>query len=228
MSSQPPNPPPDERARSSEASAPAGPRRPRYLVVALVFALLFGAGCWTEGCERIAFYRGEQDLGRVLDSSLDNEADRARIGGLYHRFAEISDASRSRALPLGAAIFVLGAALLALGARGLAGKTNTRSALMQVVTAQALVVGISYFATREVRWAERDLEVELQLVHQRSSLAPDQYAQLAPRAHGIRKVWDPTWLVLRTLASGLIVFALTRPRSRQFFEAAGGGAVSER
>jgi hypothetical protein len=36
----------------------------------------------------------------------------------------------------------------------------------------------------------------------------------------------PGWLVFRTFASALVVFALTRPRSREFFEAA-GKAVSE-
>ncbi|MBS2014669.1 MAG: hypothetical protein JST00_17405 [Deltaproteobacteria bacterium] len=224
MSSQPPT---DERSSTAGAAAKA-PRRPRYLVAALLMALLFGAGCWTEGCERISFYRGEQDLGRTLDASIRDDADRAKIGALYKRFAEASDAARSRALPLGAAMFVLGAALLALGARGLGGKTNTRSALVQVVTAQAVVVAISYFATREIRWAERDLEVELQLIHQRPSLPADQYEQLVPMMYGLRKAWDPTWLVIRTMASGLIVFALTRARSREFFEAASGSAVSER
>lgn len=190
-------------------------------MVALVAALLFGAGCWTEGCERLSFYRGEHDIGHALDANIKDERDRAEVAELYRRFAEASDAARSRALPLGAALFVLGAALLALGARGLAGRTNTRSALVQVVSVQAVVVGVAFFATKEVRWAERDLDVALQLAHQRPSMAPDQYTQVAPMLHGLRRAWDPTWLVLRTIASGLIVFALTRPRSREFFEAAG-------
>ena len=37
----------------------------------------------------------------------------------------------------------------------------------------------------------------------------------------MRRYGVPGWLVFRTLASALIVLALTRPRSREFFEAAG-------
>ncbi len=227
MSSSLPPPPSAEPAPRSSGAAEA-PKRPRYLVVALVCALLFGAGCWTEGCSRLAFYRGERDSAHVYNASIKDEADRARADAMFRRYTEVADDARSRAVPLAAAIFVLGAALLALAARGLAGKNNTRSALLQVVVAQALVVGASYWITRDVRYAERDWIAEQTLIQQKQSLPPDQYEQVVPMVHAIRRVWDPTWLAIRTLASGLIVFALTRPRSRAFFEAAGRGAVSER
>lgn len=225
MSSQPPPEAPDEAGATS--GAPAGPKRPRYLVVALVAAMMFGAGCWTEGCNRLLFYRGESDIARDIEAGFPNEADRAHLMGYYRRFAEAADASRSRSIPLAAAVFVLGAALLAFGARGLAGRTNTRSVLVQLVTAQAIVVGVSYFAVRETRWAERDLVVETQLYEHRSWFSPSELAQAGLQAHGIRRIGDPTWLALRTIASGLIVFALTRSRSREFFEAAGSRAVAD-
>ena len=39
---------------------PVAPKkRPRWLIAALIGALIFGAGCWTEGCEKLSFYRGE-------------------------------------------------------------------------------------------------------------------------------------------------------------------------
>ena len=231
-----PDPPPEsagerpsERPRSVRPSGlpPAGRmKRPRYLLVALVVALVFGAGCWTEGCGRLAFYRGEQDQSQALNAAIKSDADRARAEALYHRFTEVADAARGRAIPMAAAIFVLGAALLALASRGLAGKTNTRNALLQVTTAQAIVVVLAYFVTRDIRNAELDWEMERTLIHQRETLPADQYEQVVPMMQSMRHWVVPGWLVFRTLASALVVFALTRPRSREFFEAA-GKTVSE-
>ena len=220
-------PPPSDNPRPSKMPPAGAVKRPRYLLVALIVALVFGAGCWTEGCARLAFYRGEQDQSQALNATIKGDADRARAEALYQRFTEVADAARGRAIPLAAAIFVLGAALLALASRGLAGKTNTRNALLQVTTAQAVVVVLAYFLTRDVRNAELDWEMERTLIHQRETLPADQYAQVVPMMQSMRHWVVPGWLVFRTLASALVVFALTRPRSREFFEAAGKKTVSE-
>ncbi len=221
--STPPDPPeaPQAPQASTERRVAAGPpKRPRYLLFALIGALVFGAGCWMDGCSRLAFYRGEQDQALALNSSIKSDTDRNRAEALYHRFTELADAQRGRAIPLAAATFVLGAALLALGSRGLAGKTNTRGALVQVVIAQAALVAVSYFATPDIRNAELDWEMERTLIHQRETIPADQYEQVVPMMQTMRRYGVPGWLVVRTLASALIVLALTRPRSREFFEAA--------
>lgn len=225
-------PPPHDRDSSAPESARgAAPRpvgaRPRYLLVALVAALVFGAGCWTEGCGRLAFYRGESDPHANMNATIRDDADRARAEALYQRFVDVADMQRGRAIPMAAATFVLGAALLALAARGLAGRSNTRSALMQVVAAQAIVVVASYFVTRDMWRAEADWQWEMALIHQRERLPPDQYAEVMPAVSAIRRWAPPGWLVIRTVASALIVVALSRPRSREFFEAA-GRPISER
>ena len=213
---------------TSEPRDPVKGKRPRYLVVALIVAMLFGAGCWTEGCERLTFYRGDHDIGQTTNATIKAEADRTRAEALYRRFSEVADETRARTIPLAAAIFVLGAALLAFAARGFAGKTNSRNVLVQLVTAQAAVVGLSYFLTRDFRNAQLDWDFDVQLSHQHEKMPPDQYARLVPMMNGMRSAIPPTWLVLRTLASALIVYALTRPRSREFFEAAGSrDGVSE-
>lgn len=217
MSSVPP-PAPDSNA----PKAAPGPRRPRYLVVALVLALAFGAGCWTEGCGRLAFYRGENDYGAQANQQIKDDQDRARVEALYQTYLDAADSSRGRAIPLAAAIFVLGAALLALTARGLAGKSNTRSALVQIVAAQAIVVAGSYFALRPMREAELLWQSEHQLAMKRETMPAEQYEQLRPMMSSMRRWTPPTWLALRTFASVLILVALTRQRSREFFEAAGG------
>ncbi len=231
MSSIPPSVEDAAKPRAEPSRGPTTPPpksgRPRYLVVALVGALVFGAGCWTEGCGRLAFYRGEQDRGAALNAAIHDDADRALVEARYQQFLDASDASRGRGIPFAAATFVLGAALLALAARGLAGKSNTRSALMQVVAAQAIVVAASYFATQKARDAELDWQFESSLIHQRESLTPEQYQQVVPTMRATRRWAPPAWLAFRTLASALILVALTRPRSRAFFEAA-GTPVSDR
>lgn len=232
-SDPPPSSPPTSGASGAsgtQSKPPAKAKRPRYLLVALIGAMVFGAGCWTEGCGRLTFYRGERDMGQVLNASIKSDVDRARAEALYHRFAEVADEQRSRAIPLAAAIFVLGAALLAFAARGLAGKTNTRNVLVQVVTAQAVAMVLAYFVIKDVRNAELDWEFESQLIHQHERLTPEQYDQVVPMMHSMRRVVPPGWLAVRTLASALIVFALTRPRTRHFFEAAAAArnGVSER
>ena len=135
------------------------------------------------------------DQSQALNASIKSDADRARAEALYQRFTEIADDARGRAIPLAAATFVLGAALLALAARGLAGKTNTRSALMQVVTAQASRGRRRYFATRDIRNAELDWEMERTLIHQHETLPPDQYEQVVPMMHEHAAYVLPGWLV---------------------------------
>jgi hypothetical protein len=205
---------------------PAKPRRPKFLVVALLMALVFGAGCWTEGCGRLAFYRDPDALAEHADVIKD-EQDKQRIDGLYQRYLDAADAQRGRSIPFSAAIFVLGAALLALTARGLAGKSNTRSALMQVVAAQAIVVGAAYFATKDMRNAELDWKFEETLAVKREDMPPDKYAALVPQWRALRVSMPPAWLGFRSVASVLIIIALSRQKAREFFEAAAAEAASD-
>lgn len=244
MASDPPPPDPgsergrDGRDKADEAEAMQSrarlsgdrserPRRPRYLAVALVAALVLGAGCWSEGCDRMrlyktpAFYNGETDAGQVLHSSIKSDDDRRRAEALYQHFIETAELARKRAFPMAAATWVLGAALLVLASRGLSGRNNTRNALMQVLLAQAVVVAATYLLTPDLRNAELDWEFALTLIHQRETLAPDQYEQAVLITQSARNFGVPGWVVARSVLSLLIVFALTRPRARAFFEAAG-------
>jgi hypothetical protein len=205
----------------------ANKKRPRWLVAALIGALVFGAGCWTEGCERLSFYRGDRDARAQAISQLKDENDRTRVDALYKQWIDVADAHKNRAIPLAAATFVLGAALLALAGRGLTGRSNARSALMQVVAAQAIVVAASWFVLKDVRRAEWDWTIEYSVADRRTSTPPEQFKEAEPIARALMRAYSPTWLVIRTLASALIIFALSRQRSREFFEA-GAGQVPER
>jgi len=215
----PPEPRGSER-RTESVAAPARPRRPRYLVVAILMALVFGAGCWTEGCGRLAFYRSEVDLGAAQNAAVPDEADRGRAESLYQRFMDATEQQKGRAIPLAAATFVLGAALLALGSRSMSGRLNTRKILIQLVAAQAIVVGASFFATREIRHAELDWQLEHTLMMKRPDMQPGEYAQFCVAGRSVGHALPTAWLVFRSLASLLIIVALTRPRARAFFDSA--------
>jgi hypothetical protein len=207
-------------ASKTSAREEKSSRRPRYLLVALIAALVFGAGCWTDGCARLAFYRGERDHYAAQNQSIPGDADRGQAEQLYQRYIDASDATRGRGVPLAAATFVLGAALLALAARGLAGKSNTRSALMQVVAAQAIVVAATFFVTRDMRRAEDDWQYQAALFQRRDKIPVEQYADVATTLNVLKRWAPPGWLAFRSLASALIILALSRPRSREFFDAA--------
>jgi hypothetical protein len=191
-------------------------------VVALVGALVFGAGCWTEGCERLAFYRGERDARVQANGEIKNDVDRARVEALYARWIEAADANRARAVPLAAATFVLGAALLALAGRGIAGRSNARAAIVQVVAAQALVVAASWWILRDVRRTEWDWIVEQATLRWKETTPAVVFDEWVHAYRAFMYAWSPAWLALRSVASALIIFALTRQRSREIFEAAAG------
>jgi hypothetical protein len=220
MSSNPPPAGDSSAPPKIEAEKPKA-RRPKYLVVALVMALLFGAGCWTEGCGTLAFYRGDTDVLAEQNEHIADPQDRERVEALYQRYLDAADAGRGRSIPFAAGIFVLGAALLALGARGLAGKSNTRSALMQVVAAQAIVVAAGYFVNKDMRNAQEDWRFEQMIAQQHEKLPADQFEHALPTFRAMRRWMPPAWLTIRSFASLLILVALSRQRSREFFEAAG-------
>jgi hypothetical protein len=202
-------------------SAPAPtPARPRYLVVALVTALIFGAGCWTSGCQDLQIYRGVKGAGPARNGAIHQDEERARVEALYKRHLDASDDARTKGVPLAAATFVLGAALLALASRALAGRTNARAALIQVVAAQAIVGTIHFVAMRSATKAELDWDLAATLAYKHQRLPPAEYA-FWERIHRARRDYgEPSILAFRVVASALVIFALTRQRSREFFEAA--------
>ena len=197
-------------------------KRPPWLLAALVVALLFGAGSWNEGCSRIELYRGSQSVDMVVDARVQDEAAREAITKMYERFGAIADDTRSIVLPFAIATFVLGAALLALSARGLAGRTNTRSALVQVVAVQAILAAASFAVTRPYREAELAWNALDSTAVQRATVQDEvTLRQRTAMIEGARRYSAPVGIVLRMLGSGLVLLALTRQRSREFFEAAG-------
>jgi hypothetical protein len=209
-------PPPEASANLSHNGSP----RPRFVTFALIVAFLFGAGCWSAGCARIAYYRDRYDHVDKVTQGIKDTADQERVAALYIKFADESDRFRSRLLPLSIATFVVGAALMAFASRAVRRRTQTRSLIVQLSAAQAILVLASYAAARPVFDAEADWQYETAMVFQRERMDPHEFDQALPMLRGMRRMLPPAWLTFRSLASVLVIYVLMRPRVRAYFDEA--------
>lgn len=202
----------------AESSPPK--KRPVYLVAALAIAFALGTGGWVGGCESIAYYNAEPSSMRV-DLPLKDESERPRLDAALDRWFAARDAGRRQAFPLGVAAFVLGAAILSLAARGLAGKAGGRSALVQVISVQAVLAIVTFAATRDIRWAERDVDVIRTMGNApRPFPNKEEHDRQERFTRGFLELLTPATLGARTIVAFLVVFALTRPRARELLEPA--------
>jgi hypothetical protein len=180
--------------------------------------MFFGAGGWISGCQTIAEYREPADAIERQVDLLPSAQDRDAARESFARYAAVLDAAKKREFPIGVAEFLLGAALLALTIRAIAGRSGARSMLVQVAAAQAALVLIAYFMTADVRnaWiAHNGLTGHL--------MAPPDSMERAMWHPGMLSaffgaMWS-SWIGMRTLLTVVAIVALTRQRTREFFEA---------
>ncbi len=194
-------------SRPPRASRPPGAKRPWYLIVALIGSWLFGAAILVNGCETLAFYKSDTVDGNAAAEQLADDAQREQVASRIEHYFTVMDGARRRVLPLSIAALLLGAAMVALSARAMSGRPGARSGLVQVTVVQAALAVLTYALTPDVRRAEFEVNAAL------------SYGWLGRYA-------PPVILAMRSFASALVVVALTRPRSRAFFDAA-PGSVSE-
>ncbi len=214
----------------STSSAPprsSVPKRPWYLVAALIAGWVFGFGSLNDGCRMVAFYQGA-DIDEPAAQSLTDVQARDEVIALETRRVAVMDAARNRALPLAIASLLLGMAMVMLSLRSMMGRGGARRALVQVVAVQALLIVASHFLIADVRRARADVE-SAALIAKIREKQPDEARgeQIAAAERAFLKILPSLQLTFRTLASALIVLALTRPRVRAFFDA-GAGTLSER
>lgn len=211
--------------RSTPPIRSGAPKRPVFLLVALALTMLFGAAGWMSGCQTIEEYRTPADAFEhqieVLPTAEDREAARAS----HDRYQAVMDIAKTRQYPFGIAEFLLGAAMLALSARTFGGRAGARSMLVQVAVAQALLLVVAYFVTRDAR------DAWLTHIGVTGSLMspPDSVERLLWRPGMVTAVasalWS-TWLFVRTLLSAMAIVLLTRKQTTAFTDA--GAPVSER
>ena len=200
------------------------------MVAALLAALAFGVGGGREGYSDLEFFRGDQpDITRLL-ASINDDADRANISQAFDHWAVVMDAARARALPLGIATLVIGIALMLFAMRAMAGRGPARSVLLQLIVVNMGLGLVSFALLSDTRAAWQGYYAAVTRASAHAVAMPDN----APDAESIARFyvavgkWVPgLMLVLQTLSSAAIVLALTRPRSRQFFEAARDPAIEQ-
>jgi hypothetical protein len=201
------------------------PKRPWYLVASLVAGWLLGANAMSEGCQSIQYYRGETINIQAPTNVTDVEA-RQRIIELSQKVIGAMDAARSRLLPIGVALLVLGAAMVMLSARAMSGRPGARGALVQITLARAAVILGGYFVAADVRANETALASVATVALMREQPQHPETKQLQETlertAAATARAMPLIELVGSSLVSLFVVIALTRQRSREFFEAAAG------
>jgi hypothetical protein len=188
-------------------------------VVALAITMFFGAAGWISGCNTIAEYRDPNDA--AFDhqiESLQTSQDRDAARDAHERYLSALDVAKKRQFPIGVAEFLIGAAMLALTIRAIAGRPGARSLLVQLTAGQATLVLVAYFITADARaaWLTQ-YGITGHLI-----FAPDSMERALWHPGFIQAiagaVWS-SWIGVRSLLSVIAVVALTRQRTRDFFEA---------
>ena len=201
----------------SPSLPPPAQKRPWYLFAALVAGWIYGAQALSEGYDIIAYYRGEQADVHALADDVHDGKTRESITSLADRWVALKDASKGREYPLGVASLLLGGAMILFAARSMAGREGARSALIQVVLVHGGVVVAWYLLTMDatrawVTFAEAIHEALARLAGEKIPPEWERASQAAAR------LGPAIAIAVRSVASGLIILALTRPRARAFFE----------
>jgi hypothetical protein len=202
-------------------------KRPWYLVVALPATLLLGLMGACSGWTTVTYYRVPVDPSSWT-SGIADDADRAAVQTRYEGYVQALDAAKARGWPIAVGTLLLGSAMIFFAMRAMGGSRSARAALVQLVIAQAGLTGVAYWLLRDVdnaelRWMQAwyGAKQHETVLEKRQA---DEYARVGDR---LLYMWNPVKLALRTLGSVLVVVALTRRRSKDFFDAA-GTAIEER
>jgi hypothetical protein len=202
-------------------------KRPWYLVLALLGALALGTTGACSGWTTVALYREPIDPS-FASEGISDDADQAAVVGRMRAYLQTLDAAKRRGWPIGVATMLLGGAVFVFAMRAMGGNGGARVALIQLVVAQAGVHAAAYWLMRDV------FEANLRLFEAKQAAEIHEHVPERPRADdmaraasSMMRAANPIVFALRSLGSALVVVALTRRRSREFFRAA-GEAVEER
>jgi hypothetical protein len=200
---------------------PVERKRPWYLMLALLGALAIGTAGVFEGLGTFAIYSEPIDPS-VAGQGIGDEADRVAVVTRFQAYVEALDAAKSRKWPLAVAALVLGSATFVFAMRALGGNRGARAVLVQLVVAQGAANAAGYWLLRDVFEADlRVREAEDAAQTHDHNVPEHERAEVLRVASEMRRAGYPIALAIDTLSSALIVVALTRRRSRAFFESAG-------
>jgi hypothetical protein len=201
-------------------------KRPWYLVVALLGAVMLGSTGACNGWTVVMLYREPIDP-TIVGQGIADEGDRSAVISRFQALLQALDVAKARGWPLAVADLVLGGAILATAMRSLGRGGTARRVLIQALVAQAVVTGLSYVLLRDVFEALLRLSVAKKSaeLHETINDRPRADEMLRTFSH-VARVATPIEFAIRTLGGALIIVALTRRRSRDFLDSS-GKAVGE-
>jgi hypothetical protein len=179
----------------------APPKRPGYLVVALVLIWLVGLTGWMGGCHDIDTIRHPEAARLATERIADTEMARTQLA-----FVDALLAHRKTVTPLAVGEFLLGSLLAFAAASALWGRSHGRWLLLQAILAYAAFLGVDYVLSAPIRARQIDAMIS-------DPSLPSLTGHTASELAGVFQAW----FVLRIAVLGAALFAVTRSRARAVF-----------
>jgi len=192
------------------------PRKPWYLVVALLLCLVGFGGCGsTLAWDSVERYRGVQI--EPPAGELTREDDRKAAIAAYDRFMATLETERPRGFPLAVAELVLSLAIFFFASAAWMGRGGARRALVQILAAQAALVLAAFVLTHVSRSARLEWTLTVALRAATEAGHPPTHAD----ENVTRAFWKASFvfqLIMRSILAVAAVVALTRPRALAYYE----------
>lgn len=207
---------------------PKGRKRPFYLVVALVLASIAGVTAAADGCATVGYYRGELPAVPLPDGI--SQADEQALRAAGERLKAALEAERGVVFPMAVGQLVLGLAMFAFATAAMAGREGARRALAQLLVVRGAMIAAEPFTMNRVRDASAELRRARVAAELRAARPPDVDAILAQQEAWERRFGRGIVLgaaAAKLAAFGLVMLALTRRRTREFYDATSRAAESE-
>jgi hypothetical protein len=178
---------------------------------------MFGfSGCMS-GCDTIAVYshaRTDASSAPVL-RAIESAEDKAAVALQFDRLQEVVDHAKERVFPFAVADLVLGIAIVFLTMRAMAGRKSARGLLLQVLLVHVASDIALFILTPDVRAAWVEYFVAAFRALSRTS---SQEAAVSDAALGALRATPAVVLVVRGVATALVLLSLSTTRARAFFE----------
>jgi hypothetical protein len=194
------------------------PKRPLYLVIALLLVWVVGLFGSQQGCQTIEWLHQPDAVRAALNQATDRE--RAKQG------ETLMDASlqfRTIVTPLAVGQFLLATLLTLTAGLTLLGRVQARRVALQAMAAYALFLPLDFVARSPIRAVIVDAFAQSLTIPGFNGVPPPPELTDPSMRHDIA-TWAFRMVFGAQLAIvGIGMFALTRPRARAFF-----GAMAER
>lgn len=188
-------------------------KRPVYLVIALLLVWMVGLFGATEGCQTIDVLHHPESVRVALERMSDVETTK-RQEALIDTVLRF----RQTVTPLAIGQLLLGSLLTFTAGLTLLGRGQARKIALQAIVVYALFLPLDYVMRRPMR------AVAIDAIAQGLTFPPIEEGATSPEASDLRVVY--WWAYRGALGAQLTIlalglFAMTRPRVRAFFSAAG-------